>query len=408
MEDLGEQKAIRLVLQRGGTSRGLYFREHDLPNPGPRRDRLLQRLMGSPDVVQIDGLGGSRPITSKVGIVSRSQRHDADIDYTFAQVEITRDLVIYTANCGNISSGVGPFAVDEGLVTVVEGHTTVRIYNTNTRAVIVAEVPVLNGKAKVTGNFAVPGVPGTGAEIAMNWVGTVGARTGKLLPTGNPVDEIELEKGGKVRATLCDAANPCVWVLASDFGLTGSELVDEVDANQGLIEVAREVRGKAAVLFGFLGDWREVDNKAPAVPMIGFVAPPADYKTLNGAAVSAGDMDLRVRLLFMNRLHESIAGTGSICLAAASRVKDSVVSSVACNRTADVLLIGHPSGVTPAKVRAKETKEAPFVAFDLLGFSRTSRRLMDCTAYYPANTLDNIDEHAAVGDSGPPGVVHEE
>ncbi|MBV8522063.1 MAG: hypothetical protein JOY71_08050 [Acetobacteraceae bacterium] len=391
---IGDQKAIRLVLQRGGTSRGLYFHEQDLPCSGPRRDRLLQRLMGSPDILQIDGLGGSRPITSKVAIVSRSKRQGADVDYTFAQVEIERDQVIYTANCGNISSGVGPFAVDEGLVPAVEGHTTVRIYNTNTRAVIVAAVPVLNGKARVIGDFAVPGVPGSGAEIAMNWVGTVGASTGKLLPTGNPSDEIKLEKGSKIRATLCDAANPCVWVHASDFGLTGSELIDEINNKDQLIETAREVRGKAAVMFGFLDNWREVDKISAAVPMIGFVAPPANYKTLNGAAVAADDMDLRIRLLFMNRLHESIAGTGSICLAAASRIKKSVVSDVARNRPGDVLLIGHPSGITPAKVRAKETEIAPFVEFELLGFSRTSRRLMDGIAYYPVDTFDNGDEHA--------------
>jgi 2-methylaconitate cis-trans-isomerase PrpF len=391
MDQLSEQKAIRLVLQRGGSSRGLYFHERDLPGPGPRRDRLLQRLMGSPDVVQIDGLGGSRPITSKVAIVSPSQRSDADIDYTFAQVEITGEQVIYTANCGNLSAGVGPFAVDEGLVPVVDGHTTVRIFNTNTNAVIVAEVPVLNGKARVLGDFSVPGVPGTGAEIAMNWVGTVGARTGKLLPTGNAADEIELEKGGKVRATLCDAGNPCVWVRASDFGLSGGELIDEIDGNRELIETAREVRGKAAVMFGFLNDWREVDKKSPAVPIIGFVAPPANYKTLNGADAASGDMDLRMRLLFMNRLHESTAGTASISLAAASRVKGSVVNEVACNSVDNVLLIGHPSGITPAKVRARETKEAPFIAFELLGFSRTSRRLMEGMAYYPSNTLDDID-----------------
>jgi len=404
-----DQATVRVVLQRGGTSKGLYFHEHDVPPPGPRRDRLLLRLMGSPDVVQIDGLGGSRPITSKIAILSRSKREDADVDYTFGQVEIDREAVVYSANCGNISSGVGPFAVDEGMVTVKEGLTQVRIYNTNTKAVIVADVPVQNGKARVTGDYSVPGVPGTGAEIAMNWVGTVGARTGHLLPTGNPFDEITLEDGRTIKVTICDAANPCVWVLASDFGLDGSELIEEIDGNRALLNLAREVRGKAAVLFGFLKDWRRGEQESPSMPMIGFVSPPKTYKTLNGAEVREESMDLRVRLLFMNRLHESIAGTGSICLAAASRVRNSTVQTVACNRAGDVLLIGHPSGVTPTKVKANPTNEPPFVRFEVLGFSRTSRRLMDCTAYYPNDTLDGVDEHTGNGHAvTPPGVVFEE
>lgn len=404
-ETVDEQNTIRVVLQRGGTSRGLYLKDQDLPNPGPKRDRLLQRLMGSPDVVQIDGLGGSRPITSKVAILSRSQRSDADIDYTFAQVDIERDLVAYTGNCGNISAGVGPFAVDEGMVAVTEGMTRVRIYNTNTDAIIIADVPVRNGKAKVLGSFAVPGVPGTGAEIAMNWAGTVGAKTGQLLPTGNPVDEIRLEDGRTVKATLCDAANPCVFVLASDFGLDGGETLADINGDKRLIDLAREVRGKAAILFGMLDDWRDVDAKAPAVPMVGFVAPPQDYKSLNGAAVPANDMDLRLRLMFMNRLHESVAGTGSICIAAASRVRGSTVESVSCNRAGDVLLIGHPSGITPARVKANPTNEPSFVRFETLGFSRTSRRLMEGTACYPANTLEEVDEQAArrPGDAAPVG-----
>jgi len=231
-EFFGEQTKIRCVQMRGGTSKGLYFRAEDLPNAGLKRDRLLQRLMGSPDVLEIDGLGGSRPITSKVAIVSRSQRQDADVDYTFAQVEIDRDGVIYSGNCGNISSGVGPFAVDEGLVEVTEGNTRVRIFNTNTNSVLVADVPVKHGKARVEGDFAVPGVPGTGAEIVMNWSGTVGAKTGHLLPTGNAIDKIKLESGKEIQASLIDAANPLVFVKSEDFGLTGSELVDEIDKNQ--------------------------------------------------------------------------------------------------------------------------------------------------------------------------------
>jgi 2-methylaconitate cis-trans-isomerase PrpF len=378
---VSEQTGIRCVLMRGGTSKGLYFHEADLPGPGPQRDATLLRLMGSPDVLQIDGLGGSRPITSKVAIIAPSAREHADVDYTFAQVEIDRPGVGYAGNCGNISSGVGPFAVDEGLVEASEPVTRVRILNTNTQALIVAEVPVRDGRARVTGDLAIPGVPGTGAEIVMNWAATIGAKTGRLLPTGRAVDEIALENGAKVRATLCDAGNPCAWVPAGELGLTGSELPAEIDEVADLIGLVREIRGKAAVRMGLATDWSRVDEQSPGLPMVGLVAPPAGYRTLSGEQVGEKQMDLRVRLLFMNRLHESVAGSGSICLAAASRIPGSVVEAVTARRRPGELLIGHPSGVTPAKAEACSGPGG--VSFGVLGFSRTARRLMDGTAYYP-------------------------
>jgi len=378
---VSEQTGIRCVLMRGGTSKGLYFHEADLPGPGPQRDAMLLRLMGSPDVLQIDGLGGSRPITSKVAIIAPSAHDHADVDYTFAQVEIERAGVGYAGNCGNISSGVGPFAVDEGLVEALEPVTRVRIFNTNTQALIVAEVPVRDGRARVTGDLAIPGVPGAGAEIVMNWAATIGAKTGHLLPTGRAVDQITLETGATVQATLCDAGNACVWVPATELGRTGSELAEQINEDTGLVGIVREIRGKAAVHMGLATDWSRVDEQSPGLPMIGLVAPPEGYRTLSGGQVEDKQMDLRVRLLFMNRLHESIAGSGSICLAAASQIPGSVVEAVTAGRRPGELLIGHPSGITPAKVEARSGPGG--VTFDVLGFSRTARRLMDGTAYYP-------------------------
>ena len=369
---MSEQRTIRCVIMRGGTSKGLYFREEDLPPAGQERDALLLRLMGSPDVLQIDGLGGSRPITSKVAIISPSRRADADVDYTFAQVSIDTAQVGYAGNCGNISSGVGPFAIDEGMVDPVDPVTRVRIFNTNTKALLIAEVQVRDGQAMVDGDLAVPGVPGTGAEIVMNWAATVGAKTGRLLPTGQAAEDITLESGAAVRVTLCDAGNPCAWVPATSLGLTGSELPAEIDGNAALI---------AAVRMGLAADWERVDEQSPGLPMVGLVAPPDGYRTLSGGEAEEKEMDLRVRLLFMNKLHESIAGTGSICLAAASRVPGSVVEAITTHRRPDELLIGHPSGVTPVKVQARSAGDT--VTFDQLGFSRTARRLMDGNAYYP-------------------------
>jgi hypothetical protein len=379
-----EQLSIRCVLMRGGTSKGLYFHEEDLPGPGPHRDRLLQRLMGSPDVLQIDGLGGSRPVTSKVAIIARSDRDDADVEYTFGQVEIDGTAVIYDGNCGNISSGVGPFAVDEGLVPVTEGITTVRIHNTNTDAVLVADVPVEHGRAKVTGSYTIAGVPGSGAEIAMNWRGTVGAKTGRLLPTGNVVDEIGLENGTSVHVTACDAGNPVVWVRGADLGAEFDPAMTDPLASDALTATIRELRGKLAVRMGSLADWRQIDDTNDAVRLLGVVSPSVSYRTLNGAEVNEQDTDLRIHVVFMGHLHPSVPGTGSVSLAAASRIKGSVVHAVTRETDKHGLLIGHPSGVTTTRVRARSVDVEPFVAFDELGFSRTARRLMDATAYYPA------------------------
>jgi 2-methylaconitate cis-trans-isomerase PrpF len=391
---MSEQQAVPLVIMRGGTSKGLYFHEKDLPPAGPSRDAVLRRLMGSPDVLQIDGLGGSRPVTSKVAIISPSARDDADVDYTFAQVDIETPTVGYNGNCGNISSGVGPFAIDEGLVAAVAPVTRVRIFNTNTNALLIAEVPVRDGRARVAGDLAIPGVPGTGAEIVMNWVATIGAKTGRLLPTGQAAETITLgsgttDSGTTAHVTLCDAGNPCAWVPAPEVGLTGSELADEINGDQRLLATVAEIRREAAVRMGLATDSARADEQSPGLPMVGLVAPPAGYRTLSGGQAEEKEMDLRVRLIFMNRLHESIAGSGSICLAAASRIPGSVVASVAERRHPGQLLAGHPSGVTPVKVAAATPGTANGtgngVAFDVLGFSRTARRLMAGTAYYPAN-----------------------
>lgn len=382
------QLTVRCVLMRGGTSKGLYFHERDLPAPGPRRDALLLRLMGSPDVLQIDGLGGSRPITSKVAVIAPSDRTDADVEYTFAQVEVDGDRVHHAGNCGNISSGVGPFAVDEGLVAVTEPVTRVRIHNTNTDAIIVADVPVADGAAEVDGDFAIAGVPGTGAEIAMNWKGTVGAKTGALLPSGNAADTLTLDDGTVVRATLCDAANPFVWVRAGDVGVDEDGTAADVTGDDALMRRLAEVREHAAVAMGLSPD-RAAYRRAPSdLPLVAVVAPPHGYTSLHGRSVRAADMDLRVHVIFMGRLHESVPGTGSVCLAAASRVPGSVVHDVTRDPSADRLLIGHPSGVTPARAVARPTDAHPYVVFDDLGFSRTARRLMDCQAYYPRRTLE--------------------
>jgi len=376
-----EQIAVRCVIARGGTSKGAYFHERDLPAPGPARDILLKQIMGSPDLIQIDGLGGSRLITSKIAIVKRSLRSDADVDYTFAQVDPASGFVAYDANCGNISAGVGPFAVDEKLVEVVEPETVVRIFNTNTCKVLIARVSIRNGKAAVNGNTQISGVPGSGAEVFMDYSNSIGAKSGRLLPTGRAIDIIDMQGFGQISVTLCDVANPAVFVAASDLGLTASEHPPQVNDSEATIQALRELRGKAAVLLGICSDWRRVDEISPNLPMVMFVAPPAEYVTTEGARIEAASMDLRARFVFFNKCHESMAGTGSMCLAAASRIPDSVVNRAIGQKAArtGTLRIGHPLGIMTVQVEAIEDPVG--VVYRRLGFSRTARRIMAGEVY---------------------------
>lgn len=383
-----DQVGIRCTLMRGGTSKGVYLFDHDLPRPGPARDALLLRIMGTPDISQIDGLGGSRLLTSKIAIIGPSTIEGADIDYTFAQADLDRPIIDYEGNCGNISSGVGPFAIDAGLVSIKEPFTEVRIHNTNTQKVIVAKVPVENGRAKVKGDFAIAGVPGTGAEIFMDFRLTAGAKTGKILPTGNRIDAIQLDNGKNIEVTICDVANIIVFCRADDLGLNGDEGPDQIDNNTQLGSLLREVRGKAAAMVGFTSDWTRAESEAPMFPMLAFVSEPSDYKALDRSLVNASNMDLKVRLIFLNRCHAAMAGTGSMCIAAASRVPDSIVNqaldSDALARNS--LQIGHPSGVMNVVVHTREANNEAGMEIEALGFGRTARRIMDGTVYVPTGT----------------------
>ena len=385
MTDEPDQVAVRCTVLRGGTSKGVYLLEHDIPPPGLARDRLLKRIMGTPDILQIDGLGGGRLITSKMAIIQRSVRSDADVDYTFAQVNPERDQIVYTSNCGNISAGVGPFAIDAGLVAVTAPVTAVRIHNTNTGKILVAHVPVAGGRARVMGDFAIDGVPGTGAEIRMDYSGTVGARTGRMLPTGQATDMIAFEDGSHVTVSIVDVANPCVFVHARDFGLDGSELPEHFVRSPTLLERIRELRGKAAELIGLSTDWRDVDRQSPSLPLFVAVSAPGAYVTMRGESVDSESMDLRARLVWYYKCHESMAGTGSMCTAAASRIPGTVVQEIIAVDTAQTgrLRIGHPMGTMTVTVEAEPSNAEGGVRFTMLGFSRTARRIMDGFVYVP-------------------------
>lgn len=284
------------------------------------------------------------------------------------------------------------FAIDAGLVPVTPGVTQVRIHNTNTGKILVAHVPVAGGRAKVTGDFAIDGVPRTGAEIRMDYTRTIGAKTGRILPTGQAADLLALEDGRTVTVTICDVANPCVFVRAEDVGLEGSELPDTFAADPALIQLLREVRGKAAKRIGFCDDWRDVDRQSPGLPLLVVVSRPCDYTSMRGETVISDRTDLRARLVWYNKCHESMAGTGSMCTASASRVPGSIVHDVigAEAAAADQLRIGHPMGVMSVNVKTAPSNEEGGVTFSALSFSRTARPIMDGFVYVPRETLKSI------------------
>jgi 2-methylaconitate cis-trans-isomerase PrpF len=346
---------------------------------------MILAIYGSPDVRQIDGLGGADTLTSKVAIVGPSARPDADVDYTFGQVGITTSEIDYKPNCGNISSGVGPYAIEQGLVPAVEPLTQVRIYNTNTKKVIVAEVPVRDGQVGVDGDCSIDGVPGHGARILLDFLDSGGSATGKLLPTGRPKDTVEVD-GQRYTVSLVDAGNAYVFLRAEELGLEGTELVERVNTDRALLDRLEAIRGQAAVLYGFVEDARDALKLSPNLPKIAFVAPPRDYKTASGRLIQAGEIDLLGRGLSGQILHKAYAVTGAICTGAASKVPGTVVNEV-CSAPADQLTvrIGHPAGIFSLEMRVEE--RAGELVLTRAALERTARRIMDGFVYVPRSKV---------------------
>jgi 2-methylaconitate cis-trans-isomerase PrpF len=357
------QRRIPAVYMRGGTSRCLVFHEKDLPPAGLARDHLLLAALGSPDPYgrQLDGLGGGISSLSKACIIGPPSHPDAQVDYTFAQVEVAKPIVDYSGNCGNCSSSVGPFAIDERLVPSTEGETVVRIHNTNTRKLIVAHVPVVGGDAAVEGDFELPGVAGRGARIALDFIDPGGAGTGRLLPTGHASDTID-----GVAVSLVDATNPVVFVLAKDLGLTGTETPQAMDADRDLSARLERIRVTAAEMMGIPG--------SAANPKVAVVAPPAAFAALDGARHGADQVDLLARVISMGNCHRAFALTSAMCLAVAARIDGTVVSACDASRHGDVRL-GHPSGVLPVAASVAARDGQPHA--ERVTVYRTARRLME-------------------------------
>ncbi|MEG2678846.1 MAG: PrpF domain-containing protein [Oscillospiraceae bacterium] len=382
-----EMEAYHCTIMRGGTSKGIFLMENELPQNPQKRDRLLCAIFGSPDIREIDGLGGADSLTSKAAIIGPSSRPDADVDYTFGQVSLTDEFVDYGGNCGNISSAVGPFAINCGLVRAVEPETVVRIHMTNTGKILVAHVPVSGGKARVTGDYAIDGVPGTGAKIVLDWSQAVGGCTGKLLPTGNAKDVVQIE-GRTYTVSIVDAGNIVIFIRAEELGLKGTESAGEIDANAPLMAEIESIRGHICAQLGLVDDWREAATKTPYQPFFAIVSPPAPYACPNGGTVAAADIDFASRLLFMLKMHKTYPISGTIATGAAARVEGSVVWDLLSDeaRRNCVVRIGHPAGVIP--VTAVGAGSGEQFHLTKLEACRTARLILDGQVYVPRARLE--------------------
>ncbi|MCR4440742.1 MAG: PrpF domain-containing protein [Peptococcaceae bacterium] len=379
-----DQERVRCVIMRGGTSKAVFFHENDLPSDIKERDSVILKAFGSPDIRQIDGLGGANSSTSKVAVIGVSKRPDADIDYTFGQVSLDLPLVGKEMNCGNISSAVGPFAVDEGLVKAVEPVTVVRIFNTNTKKIIVAHVPVKDGKAVTKGDYEIHGVPGTGAKIDLEFEDPGGAATGKLLPTGVPQQVVEIE-GAKYNISIVDAANPIVFIRAEELGLKGTELPWEVERKadaKRIMALAEKIRGTAAEMIGMVEDRSKAATLSPTLPKIGFYAAPAEYTDATGRVVGPEQIDIVGRLFSMGKIIHAYMGTGAVCTITAANIPGTVINEIVSPRLGNKvkrLRIGHPFGIMTVEARLEETDGVSRVKSAT--FSRTARRIMEGWVY---------------------------
>ncbi len=396
------QIGIPATYMRGGTSKGVFFRLEDLPErcrvPGPARDRLLQRVIGSPDPygAQIDGMGGATSSTSKTVIISPSAKPDHDADYLFGQVSIDSTLVDWSGNCGNLSAAAGAFAIHAGYVDPQarerDGICTVRLWQANIGKTIIAHVPVVDGRVQETGDFELDGVTLPAAEIVLEMIDPVedggDAAAGGMFPSGQLIDELELPTelvaSGKLKATLINAGIPTIFVDAGDLGYLGTELREAVNGDPVALRRLEAIRAIGAVKMGL---FKSVDEAATRqhTPKLAFVAPPADYLASSGKQVAAGDVDLLVRAMSMGKLHHAMMGTAAVAIAAAAAVPGTIVNIAAGGGERDIVRFGHPSGTLRVGAVAKHGDDGWTVAKATM--SRSARILMQGQVHVPADSF---------------------
>jgi len=381
------QIRIPATYMRGGTSKGVFFKLDDLPlaaqRPGPARDALLLRVIGSPDpyAKQIDGMGGATSSTSKTVILSASTRPDHDVDYQFGQVSIDSAFVDWSGNCGNLSAAVGPFAISNGLVPAAriprDGMVTVRIWQVNIAKTIIAHVPISNGQVQETGDFELDGVTFPAAEVQLEFLDPAadeGEGGGAMFPTGNLVDDLEVPGVGTFRATLIDAGIPTIFIDAQALGYTGTELQDAINGDPKALAMFETVRAYGALRMGLIKHLDEA-AKRQHTPKVAFVAPPAGYIASSGKQVDAADVDLLVRALSMGKLHHAMMGTAAVAIGTAAAIPGTLVNLAAGGVERNAVRFGHPSGTLRVGAEAQQIDGAWVVTKAIM--SRSARVLME-------------------------------
>ncbi|WP_296811042.1 2-methylaconitate cis-trans isomerase PrpF [Thiocapsa sp.] len=391
------QIRIPAIYMRGGTSKGVFFRLHDLPEaaqvPGPARDALLLRVIGSPDPYgkQIDGMGGATSSTSKTVILSKSSRPDHDVDYLFGQVSIDTAFVDWSGNCGNLSAAVGSFAISAGLVDPDrlprDGMARVRVWQANIGKTIIAHVPMTDDAVQETGDFELDGVTFPAAEVQLEFLEPAdegdGEGGGSMFPTGNLVDDLEVPGVGMLKATMINAGIPTVFINAEAIGYRGTELQDAINGDADALRMFETIRAHGALRMGLIKDVAEAATRQHT-PKVAFVAPPADYVSSSGKPVAAGDIDLCVRALSMGKLHHAMMGTAAVAIGTAAAIPGTLVNLAAGGGERTAVRFGHPSGTLRVGAEARHVDGDWTVTKAIM--SRSARVLMEGWVRVPSES----------------------
>ena len=391
------QIKIPATYMRGGTSKGVFFSLQDLPEaarvPGPARDALLLRVIGSPDPYekQIDGMGGATSSTSKTVILSKSTRADHDVDYLFGQVSIDKPFVDWSGNCGNLSAAVGSFAISSGLVDASRipqnGVAVVRIWQANIGKTIIAHVPITDGAVQETGDFELDGVTFPAAEVQLEFMDPAAEEEGgggSMFPTGNLVDDLEVPGVGTLKATLINAGIPTIFINARDVGYTGTELQGAINGDPKALAMFETIRAHGALRMGLIKHLDEAAQRQHT-PKVAFVAPPADYLSSSGKAVAAGDVDLLVRALSMGKLHHAMMGTAAVAIGTAAAISGTLVNLAAGGIERNAVRFGHPSGTLRVGAEASQVNGEWTVKKAIM--SRSARVLMEGFVRVPGDVF---------------------
>ncbi|MGL6245188.1 2-methylaconitate cis-trans isomerase PrpF [Pseudomonas sp.] len=391
------QIKIPATYMRGGTSKGVFFSLKDLPEaaqvPGPARDALLLRVIGSPDPYdkQIDGMGGATSSTSKTVILSKSTKADHDVDYLFGQVSIDKPFVDWSGNCGNLSAAVGSFAISNGLVDASRiphnGIAVVRVWQANIGKTIIAHVPITNGEVQETGDFELDGVTFPAAEVQVEFMDPAAEEEGgggSMFPTGNLVDDLEVPGVGTFKATMINAGIPTIFINAEDIGYTGTELQGAINGDPKALLMFETIRAYGALRMGLIKDLDEA-AKRQHTPKVAFVAKPADYVSSSGKTVTAGDVDLLVRALSMGKLHHAMMGTAAVAIGTAAAISGTLVNLAAGGIERNAVRFGHPSGTLRVGAEASQVNGEWTVNKAIM--SRSARVLMEGFVRVPGDSF---------------------